>query len=64
MPFRFHKSFNLGKALKLNLNKRSVSVTMGSGRSHTTVNSNGQRTESVRIADGLSWRKTTNKRKK
>jgi hypothetical protein len=59
MGFRFRKSIKLFPGVKLNVNSKSTSVTLGSGRAHYTVSSTGRRTESIRIGDGLSWRKTT-----
>jgi hypothetical protein len=59
MPFRFRKSIRLFPGVRLNLGKRSASITLGSGRVHETISTTGRRTTSVRIGDGLSWRKTT-----
>jgi hypothetical protein len=55
MPFRFRESINLLPGVRLNLNKRSESVTLGSGRVHETVSSTGRRRTSVRLFPGLSW---------
>jgi Protein of unknown function (DUF4236) len=63
MPFRFRKSFTLFPGVKLNLNSKSESLTFGSGRAHETVSSTGRRTTSFRIGDGLSWRKTSRRRR-
>lgn len=62
MPFRFRKSIRLFPGVKLNLNGKSASVTLGSGRVHETLSTTGRRTTSVRIARGLSWRKTSRRR--
>ena len=62
MPFRFRKSIRLFPGVKLNINSKSTSVTLGSGRVHETLSSTGRRTTSVRIGDGLSWRKTSKRR--
>ena len=59
MPFRFRKSFKIFPGVRLNINGKSRSITFGSGRIHETVSSTGRRTTSVRIGDGLSWRKTS-----
>lgn len=58
MSLRFRKSIRLFPGVRLNLNGRSVSVTLGSGRVHETISTTGRRTTSVRIGDGLSWRRT------
>jgi hypothetical protein len=58
VPFRFRKSFKIFPGVRLNLNSKSTSVTFGSGRVHETLSSTG----SVRIGDGLSWRKTSKRR--
>jgi hypothetical protein len=62
MPFRFRKSFKIFPGVKINLNGKSESITFGSGRVHETLSSTGRRTTSVRIDDGLSWRKTSKRR--
>jgi hypothetical protein len=62
VPFRFRKSFKIFPGVRLNLNSKSTSVTFGSGRVHETLSSTGRRTTSVRIGDGLSWRKTSKRR--
>ena len=62
MPFRFRKSFKILPGVRLNLNSKSTSVTFGSGRVHETLSSTGRRTTSVRIGDGLSWRKSSKRR--
>lgn len=63
MPIRFHKSIRLLPGVKLNLNGKSASVTLGSGRVHETLSTTGRRTTSVRIGSGLSWRKTSKRRR-
>jgi len=62
MPFRFRRSFKIFPGVKLNLNGKSRSITLGSGRVHETLSSTGRRTTSVRIGDGLSWRKSSKRR--
>lgn len=63
MPFRFHESIRLLPGLKLNLNGKSASITLGSGRVHETISTTGRRTTSVRIGSGLPWRKTSKRRR-
>lgn len=56
---RFRRSIKLAPGVKLNVNKKSVSVTAGRRGAHVTVNSKGQRTTSVGIpGTGLSYRNT------
>jgi Protein of unknown function (DUF4236) len=64
MLLRFRKSIRILPGLRLNLGGKSTSVTLGRGRAHYTVNTPGQHTESIRIGDGLSWRKTSGARRK
>lgn len=54
---RFHRSVGLGRWFKLNLNKKSISVTAGKRRGgpHVTVSSNGSTSSSVGLpGSGLS----------
>ena len=56
MGFRFHKSIKIAPGLKLNLNKKSVSLTAGTKGAHYTVSSTGRKTASVGIpGTGLSY---------
>ena len=63
MPFRFRRSFKIFPGIRLNINGKSRSITFGSGRVHETLSSTGRRTTSVRIGDGLSWRKSSKRRR-
>ncbi|MET9879329.1 DUF4236 domain-containing protein [Actinacidiphila glaucinigra] len=58
MPLRFRKSFRVLPGVRLNINKRSLSVTTGSKGVHHTVNTRGERTESVDLPGPFSWRRT------
>lgn len=49
MGLRFRKSFKIAPGLKINLNKNSISATVGTKGAHYTVNSKGKRTASVGI---------------
>lgn len=65
MGLRFHKSIKLGKFLKLNINKGSVSLSAGVKGAHITVNNKGKKTASVGIPEsGLSYQKTLGTGKK
>ena len=60
MGLRFRKSVNVTKGVKLNLNKKSVGMTLGGKGVHYTVNSSGKKTTSVGISGtGLYYTKTT-----
>lgn len=60
MGLRFHKSFQILPGVKLNINKKSVGVTLGTKGAHYTINSKGKRTASVGIpGTGLSYSTST-----
>ena len=62
---RFRKSIKILPGVKLNLNKKSASVTVGSKGMHHTVSTNGNTTTSVGIpGTGLSYVETKSKKKK
>lgn len=61
MGLRFRKSLKIAPGVKLNLNKKSTSVTFGGKGFHHTVSSTGKRTSTVGIpGTGLSYSKTSN----
>lgn len=65
MGLRFHKSIKLGKLLKLNINKNSISLSAGVKGAHITVNNKGKKTASVGLpGTGLSYQKTLSSGKK
>lgn len=49
MGFRFRKSFKIAPGVRLNLNKKSTSLTFGGKGLHYTINSSGKRTASAGI---------------
>ncbi|TKA06700.1 DUF4236 domain-containing protein [Actinacidiphila oryziradicis] len=57
MPLGFHKSFRILPGVRLNINKRSMSITSGGKHGHYTVNTRGERTESVNLPGPFSWRR-------
>lgn len=58
MGLRFRKTIKLGKFLKLNINKGSISLSAGVKGAHVTVNNKGKKTASVGIpGSGLSYSK-------
>lgn len=60
MGLRFRKSIKIALGLKINLNKDSVSATVGKRGAHYTINSKGKRTASVGIpGTGLSYTSTS-----
>lgn len=64
MGLRFRKSIKLGKNAKLNINKKSVGMSVGGKGARYTVNSSGRRTKSVGIpGTGLSYVSTSGGRK-
>lgn len=60
MGWRFRKSFKIIPGIKLNLNKKSSSITFGGKGAHYTVNSNGKKTKTVGIpGSGIYYTETT-----
>lgn len=60
MKARFRKTIRITKGIKINLNKNSTSITLGSGRRKTTFNSNGNVTRSVSFPNtGVYYTETT-----
>lgn len=56
MGLRFRKSIKVAPGVKINLNKNSVSATVGTKGAHYTVNSKGKKTSTVGIpGTGLSY---------
>lgn len=65
MGLRFKKSFKIAPGVKVNVGKKSSSVTFGGKGAHYTVNSNGRRTSSVDIPGaGVSYVSTSGGRSK
>jgi Protein of unknown function (DUF4236) len=62
---RFRRSFRVGPGLRINVNKRSVGISVGTTGARTTINSNGRSTRSVGIpGTGLSYRSQTGPRRR
>lgn len=60
MGLRFRKSFKIAPGVKINLNKKSAGVTLGTKGAHYTINTSGKRTASVGIpGTGLSYSTTS-----
>ena len=61
MGLRFRKSVKIAPGVKLNLNKKSTSISFGTRGAHYTTNSAGRSTASVGLpGTGLSYSKTFN----
>lgn len=57
MAWRYHKSIELLPGVRLNLNAKSASISMGTKGFHTTINTKGVVTNSVGIpGTGISYR--------
>ena len=64
MGINFRKTISLGKGLKLNLGKKSASVTIGKKGVHHTISTTGRQTTTVGIpGTGLSYSTTTGTKK-
>jgi uncharacterized protein DUF4236 len=59
MALRFRKSFQILPGLKLNLNRRSVSLTTKVGPVSHTVSTSGRDTTNVSLPGPMSYRKET-----
>lgn len=56
MGLRFRKSIKIAPGLKINLNKNSISATVGTKGAHYTINSKGKKTATVGVpGTGLSY---------
>ena len=65
MGLRFRKSIKIAPGVKVNLNKKSTSITFGTRGVHHTMNSKGRQTTSVGIpGTGISYSKTTTTKQK
>ncbi|MCW2904423.1 MAG: hypothetical protein JWO67_6688 [Streptosporangiaceae bacterium] len=64
MAIQFRKSIKVFPGVRLNIGKKSASVTLGGKHTpHVTYSTTGRRTTSVRIGSGLSRRKTSKRRR-
>lgn len=53
--FRFHRSIKILPGIKINLNKKSTSLTIGRRGMHTTINKNGVRNTVGIPGSGMSY---------
>jgi hypothetical protein len=56
---RFRKRFKLAPGVKLNINKKSLGLTLGGRGAHLTYNTKGQRTASVGVPGTGLWYRDT-----
>lgn len=65
MPLTFRKSFRIFPGVRLNINARSWSVTLGGrGGPHHTISSTGRRTTSLDLPGPFGWRSTRRTRRR
>ena len=65
MGFRFRKSIKIAPGVKVNLGKKSASVTIGGKHARTTISSTGRKTHSISTPiKGLSYTTTSSGKKK
>lgn len=63
MAITFRKSFRILPGVRLNINAKSWSVTLGGkGGPHYTASSTGRRTTSMDLPGPFGFRKTTTRR--
>lgn len=64
MAMRFRRSVKVAPGVKVNLNKKSMGVTVGTKGAHYSVNSSGRKTTSVGIpGTGVSFVDSSGKKK-
>jgi hypothetical protein len=64
MPLTFRKSFRILPGVRLNINRRSWSITLGAGNGpHHTISSTGRRTTSMDLPGGFGFRTSRRRRR-
>ncbi|MEU9611868.1 DUF4236 domain-containing protein [Streptomyces sp. NPDC048209] len=64
MPLTFRKSFRILPGVRLNINRRSWSITLGAGPGpHHTISSTGRRTTSMDLPGGFGFRASRRRRR-
>lgn len=64
MAIQFRKSIRVLPGVRINIGKKSASVTLGGKHTpHVTYSTTGRRTESVDLPGPFSWRKTSRRRR-
>lgn len=65
MGLRYRKSIKIAPGVRLNINKKSASISVGGKGLRYTVNSNGRKTKTVGIpGTGISYSETSTSKKK
>lgn len=65
MPITFRKSFRILPGVRLNINRRSWSITLGGGRGlRHTISSTGRRTTSMDLPGPFGYRSTRGSRRR
>jgi hypothetical protein len=62
MPVTFRKSFHILPGVRLNLNRKSISITLGSKGGHRTWSTNGRTTTSADLPGPFGYRRTSRRR--
>jgi hypothetical protein len=63
MPITFRKSIRIFPGVRLNINRRSWSLTLGAGHGpHHTISSTGQRTTSMDLPGPFGYRRRSRRR--
>lgn len=64
MPITYRKSIRVFPGVRINLNRRSISVTLGVGAGpHYTIANNGRRTTSMDLPGPFGYRHTSRRRR-
>ncbi|MFF7334928.1 DUF4236 domain-containing protein [Streptomyces sp. NPDC090306] len=64
MPLTFRKSFKIFPGVRLNINKKSLSISTGAKHGpHYTHSTTGRRTTSMDLPGPFGWRRTRNAKK-
>ncbi|GAA2629746.1 DUF4236 domain-containing protein [Streptomyces axinellae] len=64
MPITFRRSIRILPGIRLNLNRRSWSITVGPANGpKRTYNSTGRRTTSMDLPGPFGWRHTSSRRR-
>jgi len=62
MPVTFRKSFRILPGVKVNVNRRSISLTLGRKGAHRTWSTTGRRTTSADLPGPFGYRHTDRRR--
>ncbi|MCD0481012.1 DUF4236 domain-containing protein [Streptacidiphilus sp. ASG 303] len=59
MPLTFRKSFTILPGVRLNVNRKSLSLTLGRNGAHRTWSTTGRTTTSADLPGPFGYRRTT-----